>query len=145
VTPAARLGGVASLSLRTLLLCDHALTGQDGKISAIGIFGQINVARLPAVHPRLFIVAIMDAQPGTHELTLQVISPRGTPLLQQQPQLHMEVPDGTTTANIVADLNGLEVRELGRHEVELREGDRLLGSAPLSVNLMYQPGGVARA
>jgi hypothetical protein len=57
----------------------------------------------------------------------------------------MEVPEGTTTANIVADLNGLEVRELGRHEVELREGDQLLGSTPLSVNLMYQPGGMARA
>lgn len=136
---------MASLSLRTLLLCDHALTAQDGKISAIGIFGQINVGRLPAVHPRLFIVAVMDAEPGSHDLTLQVMSPGGAPLLQRQPQLHMEVPEGTTTANIVADLNGLEVRELGRHEVELREGDQLLGSTPLSVNLMYQPGGVARA
>jgi hypothetical protein len=140
-----RLVAVESLGLRTLLLCDHALTGQDGKISAIGIFGQINVARLPAVHPRLFIVAVLDAEPGTHDLTLQVVSPRGEPLLQRQPQLHMEVPEGTATANIVADLNGLEVRELGRHEVELREGDRLLGSTSLSVNLMYQPGGVARA
>ncbi len=136
---------MANLSLRTLLLCDHALTGQDGKISAIGIFGQINVARLPAVHPRLFIVAVLDAEPGIHDLTLQVVSPRGAPLLERQPQLHMEVPEGTATANIVADLNGLEVRELGRHEVELREGDRLLGSATLSVNLMYQPGGPARA
>jgi hypothetical protein len=136
---------VADLNLRTLLLCDHALTGQDGKISAIGIFGQINVARLPAVHPRLFIVAILDAEPGSHDLTLQVVAPSGQPLLERQPQLHMEVPPGTTTANIVADLNGLEVRELGRHEVELREGSRLLGSASLSVSLMYQPGPPARA
>jgi len=135
---------VANLGLRTLLLCDHALTGQDGKISAVGIFGQINVARLPAVHPRLFIVAILDAEPGSHDLTLQVVSPSGAALLQRQPQLHMEVPEGTATANIVADLNGLEVRELGRHEVELREGNRLLGSAPLTVNLMYQPGPAAR-
>ncbi len=136
---------MANLNLRTLLLCDHALTGQDGKISAIGIFGQINVARLPAVHPRLFIVAILDAEPGTHDLTLQVLSPSGGPVLQQQPQLHMEVPAGTTIANIVADLNGLEVRELGRHEVQLREGERLLGSAPLMVNLMFQPGSPAQA
>src|ERR1041384_5916025 len=67
----------AELSLRTILLCDYALTGQDGKISAVGIFGQINVSRLPAVHPRLFIVAIMDAEPGPHALTLQVLSPNG--------------------------------------------------------------------
>jgi hypothetical protein len=133
------------LSLRSLLLCDHALTGQDGKISAVGIFGQINVARLPAVHPRLFIVAIMDAEAGPHDLTLQVISPRGQRLLDKPPQLHMEVPDGTTIANIVADLNGLELRELGRHEIELREGSRLLGSTPLQVNLIFQPGEAARA
>ena len=109
------------LSLRTILLCDYALTGQDGKISAVGIFGQINVSRLPAVHPRLFIVAVMDAEPGPHDLTLQVLSPNGGRLLEAPPQLHMEVPQGTTIANIVADLNGLELRELGRHEVELRE------------------------
>jgi hypothetical protein len=133
------------LSLRTLLLCDHALTGQDGKISAIGIFGQINVARLPAVHPRLFIVAILDAEAGQHDLTLQVIAPRGNRLLENPPQLHMDVPAGTSIANIVADLNGLELRELGRHEVELREGSRLLGSTPLQVNLLFQPGEAAQA
>jgi len=135
----------AQLSLRTILLCDYALTGQDGKISAVGIFGQINVSRLPAVHPRLFIVAVMDAEPGPHDLSLQVLSPNGGRLLETPPQLHMEVPQGTTIANIVADLNGLELRELGRHEVELREGSRLLGSTPLQVNLIFQASEAARA
>jgi hypothetical protein len=126
------------LTLRTLLLCDYALTAQDGKISAIGIFGQINVARLPAVHPRLFIVAVLDAEPGTHDLTLQVIGPSGNAVLESPPQLHMEVPAGTSIANIVADLNGLELRELGRHEIELREGSVLLGGTSLQVSLIFQ-------
>jgi hypothetical protein len=133
------------LILRTLLLCDHALTAQDGKISAIGIFGQINVARLPAVHPRMFIVAVLDAEPGTHDLTLQVIGPSGSPILESPPQLHMEVPNGTSIANIVADLNGLELRELGRHEIELREGSTLLGGTSLQVSLIFQPGQAAQA
>ena len=34
------------LELHTLVLCDHAITAQDGKISAIGIFSQITVSRL---------------------------------------------------------------------------------------------------
>ena len=97
----------AQLSLRTILLCDYALTGQDGKISAVGIFGQINVSRLPAVHPRLFIVAVMDAEPGPHDLTLQVLSPNGGRLLEAPPQLHMEVPQGTTIAAL-----GKEIRYL---------------------------------
>jgi len=61
---------MASLELHSLLLCDYALTAQDGKISAIGIFSQINVAHLPAVHGRMFVVAILEAEPGRHDLQL---------------------------------------------------------------------------
>lgn len=129
---------MASLELHSLLLCDYALTAQDGKISAIGIFSQINVAHLPAVHGRMFVVAILEAESGKHDLQLQVVSPQGQPILGNPPRLQIEVPPSATTANIVADLNGLEVTELGRHRVELRSGDRLLGSAPFSVNLLWR-------
>ncbi len=129
---------MADLELHSLLLCDYALTAKDGKISAVGIFSQINVARLPAVHGRLFVVAILEAEPGAHQLQLQVLSPSGEPVLANPPRLQIEVPTTATTANIVADLNGLEVKELGRHRLELRSGDRLLGSAPFTVNLLWR-------
>lgn len=133
---------MADLQLHTLLLCDYALTAQDGKISAIGVFSQINVARLPATHGRCFIVAILEASPGPHELTLQVMSPSGKPTLQQAPRLRIEVPANATTANIVADLKGMRIEEIGRHRIEVRAGDALLGSAPFNVNLLMrqQPG-----
>ena len=125
------------LELHSLVVCDYALTAQDGKISAIGIFGQITVGRLPSVHGRFFIVAVLEADPGTHQLSLQVISPSGQPLLQRPPTMKMEVPPNTTTANIVADVKGLQVRELGRHRLELRAGDRVLGTTPFTVNLAW--------
>lgn len=133
---------MADLQLHTLLLCDYALTAQDGKISAIGVFSQINVARLPATHGRCFIVAILEASPGPHELTLQVVSPTGKPTLQQAPRLRIEVPANATTANIVADLKGMRIEEIGRHRIEIRAGDAPLGSAPFNVNLIMrqQPG-----
>jgi len=131
------------LELHSLVICDHAITAQDGKISAIGIFGQITVGRLPSVHGRFFIVAILEADPGSYELTLQVLAPSGQPLLGTPPTMRLEVPPNTTTANIVADLKGLQVRELGRHRIELRAGDRVLGTTPFNVNLAWaqpQPG-----
>lgn len=133
---------MADLKLHTLLLCDYALTAQDGKISAVGIFSQINVARLPAAHGRCFIVAILEASPGAHELSLQVMSPSGKATLQQAPRLRIEVPANATTANIVADLKGLRIEEIGRHRIEVRAGDEVLGSAPFNVNLVMrqQPG-----
>jgi hypothetical protein len=126
------------LELVTLVLCDYALTAQDGKVSAIGIFSQINVSRLPAVHPRLFMVAMLDAEPGAHALTIGVVGPSGSQVLQRRPQLRMQVPAGAKSANIVADLKGMRIEELGRHTVELRAGQRLLGSAPFTVNLVWR-------
>jgi hypothetical protein len=125
------------LELHSLVICDHAITAQDGKISAIGIFGQITVSGLPSVHGRFFIVAILEADPGTHELTLQVISPSGQTMLPHPPTMRLDVPPNTTTANIVANMEGLQVSELGRHRVELRAGDRVLGTTPFSVNLAW--------
>ena len=125
------------LELHSLVICDHAITAQDGKISAIGIFGQITVSRLPSAHGQLFIVAILEADPGSHELTMQVVAPSGQPGLAHPPTMRLEVPPNTTTANIVADLQGLEIRELGRHRVELRAGDRVLGTTPFNVNLAW--------
>ena len=133
---------MAGVQLHTLLLCDYALTAQDGKISAIGVFSQINVARLPATHGRCFIVAILEATPGVHELTFGVTSPSGRPTLQQAPRLRIEVPPTATTANIVADLKGMRIEEIGRHRIEVRDGAELLGSSPFTVNLILrqQPG-----
>jgi hypothetical protein len=133
---------MADLALRTLLLCDYALTAQDGKISAVGIFSQINVARLPATHGRCFIVAVLEASPGTHELTFQVVSPSGQPTLQNAPRLRIEVPANATAANIVANLKGMRIAEIGRHRIEVRAADQLLGSSPFTVNLILrqQPG-----
>jgi hypothetical protein len=133
---------MADVELHTLLLCDYALTAQDGKISAVGVFSQINVARLPAAHGRCFIVAILEASTGPHELTIQVISPSGKPSLQQAPRLRIEVPPSATSANIVAELKGMRIEEIGRHRIEVRAGDRVLGSSPFTVTLMLrqQPG-----
>jgi hypothetical protein len=133
---------MADLELNTLLLCDYALTAKDGKISAVGIFSQINVARLPASHGRCFIVAILEASAGPHELSLQVVSPSGRQTLQQAPRLRIEVPPTATSANIVAELKGMRLEEIGRHRIEIREGDRVLGSSPFTVNLILrqQPG-----
>lgn len=125
------------LELHSLVICDHAITAQDGKISAIGIFGQITVSGLPSVHGRFFIVSVLEADPGTYQLSLQVISPSGQPMLGSPAPMRLEVPPNTTTANIVADMKGLQIKELGRHRIELRAGDRVLGSTPFNVNLAW--------
>lgn len=129
---------MADLQLHALMLCDYAITAQDGKISAVGVFSQINIARLPATHGRSFIVAILEASAGPHELTIQVVSPTGKPTLQQAPRLRIEVPATATSANIVAELKGMRIEEIGRHRIEVRAGDQILGTSPFTVNLVLR-------
>ncbi len=136
---------MADLDLHSLLLCDYALTAKDGKISAVGIFSQINVAQLPAVHGRLFVVAILEATAGSYPLQLQIVAPSGADVLPDPPRLQIEVPASATTANIVADLNGLEVKEIGRHRLQLRSEERVLGSAPFTVNMIFRQPQAANA
>jgi hypothetical protein len=52
------------------------------------------------------------------------------------------VPPTATSANIVADLKGMRLEEIGRHRIEVRSGNEVLGSAPFAVNLVMrqQPG-----
>jgi hypothetical protein len=52
--------------------------------------------------------------------------------------MRLQVPPNATTANIVAELKGLQLKELGRHRIELRAGDRVLGSTPFNVNMVWQ-------
>ncbi len=121
------------------------ITSRDGKVSAVGIFSQINVHRLPVAHGRFFIVAVLEADPGQHDLHLQVVAPSGENVLQQPPRLRIEVSHAATTANIVADLKGLRITELGRHRIELRAGDRAIGSTPFNVSLVLRQAKAASA
>jgi hypothetical protein len=59
--------------------------------------------------------------------------------------MRLNVPPNATTANIVAELKGLSLKELGRHRIELRAGDRVLGNTPFVVNLVWQEGRAAKA
>ena len=136
---------MADIKLHTLLLCDYAITAQDGKVSAIGLFSQINVTRMPTTYGRLFIVAVLEADAGEHRVTLQVVTPGGQPVLARPPQMRLQVPPNATTANIVAELKGLQLRELGRHRIELRAGDGVLGSTPFNVNMIWQQQSAAKA
>ncbi len=63
--------------IRLGALCDHALVGQDGKVSLLGIFRNISVSGLPAQHPRMFLVAILGLDVGAHNVVVRLLRPDG--------------------------------------------------------------------
>ena len=67
-----------------------------------------------------------------------MVSPTGKPTLQNAPRLRIDVPPNATTANIVADLKGMKLEEIGRYRIEVRAGETVLGSTPFMVNLILR-------
>ena len=121
-------------------LCDHALVGQDGKVSLIGIFRNISVSGLPAQHPRMYLVCILALDPGQHVVTVQLRRPDGAPAMPNPPQLSVQaLPD--QDVNVIVELNNLNFTAFGEHTFTVEADGALLTTLPLAVSQLPQTTG----
>ena len=60
------------------LFADGANLSQEGKLNILGVFDAVQVATLPAVHPRAHLVVHLKGSPvdaGAHSVTLRWLNP----------------------------------------------------------------------
>jgi hypothetical protein len=65
------------------LFADAANLSQEGKLNVLGVFDAVQVATLPAVHPRATLVVRLKgvrSDVGSHVLALSWVNPRGDEL-----------------------------------------------------------------
>ena len=58
-------------------VCDYAIIDQYGKLSVLGIFSHIWVAKFPAVHPRLHLVLHLKGRRteiGEHKVRIKLVN-----------------------------------------------------------------------
>ncbi len=119
--------------VKAALLCDYALTSQDGKLSVLGIFGNINFPTLPNAYPRFFVVIVVALDRGPHEVRIGILDPMGQQLLPEPPQVQVEVEVPGADTNLVVDFNNLPFNRPGIHQVQLLLDGRLVHSIMLNV------------
>ncbi|MBA2371829.1 MAG: hypothetical protein H0V71_09290 [Chloroflexi bacterium] len=128
--------------LRLAALCDHALVGQDGKVSVLGIFRNISVSDLPAQHPRMFVVAVLGLDPGTHTVVVRLRDPEGRPAMQHAPEMTVQSSGDAQDVNVIVELNNLSFTSYGVHTFDLDVDGRTVGSLAVSIVQMgATPGG----
>lgn len=124
--------------IRLAALCDHAVVGQDGKVSLLGVFRNISVTGLPAQHPRMFLVAILGLDAGTHQVVVRLRKPDGGQSMPNAPELSVNAIAGQDV-NVIVELNNLSFATFGTHRFDLEIDGETVGALPVSIVQMVQP------
>lgn len=77
------------------LFADSANISQEGKLNILGVFDSLQVASLPAVHPRATMVVRLKALPddvGRHSLGFVWLGPGGDEMWSSSGQLDVGTP-----------------------------------------------------
>ena len=77
------------------LFADAANISQEGKLNILGVFDALQVAQLPAVHPRATLVVRVKGTAvdvGAHSLGMAWVGPNGNELWGSQGQLDVGTP-----------------------------------------------------
>jgi hypothetical protein len=77
------------------LFADAANLSQEGKLNILGVFDALQVASLPAVHPRAHLVVHLKgsgADMGAHTVSFRWLSPGGQELWSSSGDLNVGAP-----------------------------------------------------
>jgi hypothetical protein len=86
---------VGVMQVSFALFADAANLSQEGKLNILGVFDALQVATLPAVHPRAHLVVHLKGTQldvGTHTVTLRWINPHGSELWTSTGELNVGAP-----------------------------------------------------
>ena len=120
------------------LFADAANLSQEGKLNILGVFDAVQVAELPAVHPRTTLVLRLKAEAsdaGTHRLALRWMSPEGDELWSTEGEINVGAPSdatGEVDLPLIAALD-LPLDEPGEYAMEIALDGEAAAELPLHV------------
>jgi hypothetical protein len=120
------------------LFADAANLSQEGKLNILGVFDAVQVAALPAVHPRACLVVRIKGTPadvGTHSVTLRWLNPEDQELWASRGELNVGAPPpGVSEMDmpLIAALD-LPIDRAGTYTMSIALDDVLTAAVPLHV------------
>jgi hypothetical protein len=128
---------MANFGIRFSHLCDTAVIAQDGRLSIINIFENINTMQLPAIHPQMCVVGSLYYKgekkdiPESCDVEIDIISPKATKIFSTSQNLPVSEAD----FGFVFLIQGLQVNEHGQHDVVIKTDGKKIESINLNVIL----------
>ncbi|MBM4420723.1 MAG: hypothetical protein FJ034_03880 [Chloroflexi bacterium] len=132
---------MARPEVRLAAVCDHAVMGQDGKATLVGVFRTISVTSLPAEHPRLYLVVIFGLDAGTHRVVVRLRLPDGSQGIENAPELTVQGA-ADADSNVIVEFNKLVLNATGLHHFDIEVDGGPAASVEFAVSqLVTAPGG----
>lgn len=124
---------VSNLKVELLVLCDHALTSREGKLSIIGIFDRIFVKNIPAKFSRFFVVAVLKGEPNQrYDISLSVKNPQGEEVLPQTKKISIKL-GSHGHSNIITDVVNMPLSQAGTYSIALSQAKQKISTKKLNV------------
>lgn len=120
------------------VVCDYATIDQYGKLSVLGIFQHIWVAKFPAVHPRLHLVLRLKGtrtEVGTHRVRILLWDEADAEVLKGEGTVNFSEPPAGVLEIEAACILVFDVpfRGPGRYQFEILVDDDVRTEVPVSV------------
>ncbi len=122
---------MAKITTELVALADYAMTGEDKKLSVIGIFDKLFVRQLPSNHARMsFVVTFVGEARATEDVKLKIVTPSG----KEDFTADVKLAFGENGKfNFVSNFEGFPIQEVGAYTLVFEQGKSKIVSYTLDV------------
>jgi hypothetical protein len=117
-----------------LVICDVVVEDKrTGNKTLVGLFNSVITPQMPAIHPRMFLMASLTNGRGTWPFTFRITAPSGRELLRMQEVTRFVDP--LAVHDVIVELRNLPLEETGVHFVDLLFSDSPVANRRFTVQL----------
>lgn len=131
------------MQVNLALFADAANVSQEGKLNIFGIYDALQVAQLPAMHPRCTFVLRLKANAqdtGVHPLVLRWMNPRGNELWNSSAELEISGAPGSGELDMPVIIQiDLPLDVPGEYRLIINVGSKHTAHCTLNVHAAQQP------
>jgi len=118
-----------------LVICNEVIEDKrTNNKTLVGLFNGIIVHGLPAMHPRMFIMASLTCGIGRWPLELRLVSPNNEPILKMNSVIDFTDPNAVN--DMVLELRNIPLVEEGQYIVDVLAGTEPIAERRFFVKLM---------
>ncbi|MCK5386664.1 MAG: hypothetical protein KAJ39_05735 [Gammaproteobacteria bacterium] len=109
-------------------ICDHVLISQEGKLSVIGIFKEINGINIPSIHPLMILVFEINlGDKESHRLRIEFKDPDGENIKEPINILDVKVNSNDINYGKILNILNTNFSKRGLYKIIMYIDNKIIG------------------